>query len=183
MTLLPKARDGLTRRGSGYLRWTMKTDELQQELSEPGAVELLKSGPLVRLAYTGHDGYPRVIPIGFFWSGEEVIVCTTTVAPKVRAIAAHPHVAMTIDTGDTPATARSLLLRGTADVTTVDGVAEEYLAAAAKTLDPADLDGFEQEVRRVYKQMARIAIRPEWARYYDFGAGRLPKTLATVLAG
>src|ERR1700744_5610552 len=106
--------EGLTRTGSRYVRWSMKTDELQRELSEPGAVELLKSGPLVRLAYTGDDGFPRVIPIGFFWSVDDVIVCTTTVAPKVRAIAAHPHVAMTIDTGDPPATARSLLIRGTA---------------------------------------------------------------------
>jgi hypothetical protein len=29
----------------------------------------------------------------------------------------------------------------------------------------------------MYDQMARIAITPHWARYYDFGAGRLPQFL------
>src|ERR1700744_1467170 len=111
--------EGLTRTGSRYVRWSMKTDELQRELSEPGAVELLKSGPLVRLAYTGDDGFPPVIPIGLFWAGGDDIVWPTAGAPRGRAVAAHPHVAMTIDTGDTPATARSLLIRGTAEVTTV----------------------------------------------------------------
>jgi hypothetical protein len=27
-------------------------------------------------------------------------------------------------------------------------------------------------VRGVYDQMARIAVAPLWARYYDFGTGR-----------
>ena len=32
-----------------------------------------------------------------------------------------------------------------------------------------------QEITRMlYKQMARITIEPQWARYYDFGAGRVP---------
>jgi hypothetical protein len=29
-------------------------------------------------------------------------------------------------------------------------------------------------VRSMYRQMARIAITPNWARFYDFGAGRVP---------
>jgi hypothetical protein len=36
---------------------------------------------------------------------------------------------------------------------------------------------FEQNVRAVYDQMARIAITPRRVRYYDFGAGRMPKFL------
>jgi hypothetical protein len=32
----------------------------------------------------------------------------------------------------------------------------------------------------MYEQMVRIAITPEWARYYDFGAGRLPPSLQTL---
>jgi hypothetical protein len=34
---------------------------------------------------------------------------------------------------------------------------------------------FEENVRGMYGQMARIAITPRWVRYYDFGAGRLPR--------
>jgi nitroimidazol reductase NimA-like FMN-containing flavoprotein (pyridoxamine 5'-phosphate oxidase superfamily) len=161
----------------------MKTEEMAQELAAPGARELLNSRPPLRLAYTGHDGYPRAIPIGFLWNGEQIIVCTLPGSPKVRAISAQPHVAITIDTGDTPATARSLLIRGYAEVATVDGVPDEYIAAAGKSLTPSELEGFEQEVRSTYTQMTRIAIRPRWARYYDFGAGRLPQTLATAMNG
>jgi nitroimidazol reductase NimA-like FMN-containing flavoprotein (pyridoxamine 5'-phosphate oxidase superfamily) len=153
----------------------MKTEVLTDELHHPDALELLRSATLLRLAYTGPDGFPRVIPIGFFWTGDAVVVCTATTAPKVRALAAAPHVALTIDTGDTPASARSVLIRGVAELETVDGVPDEYLAASAKAMDASQLPGFEQAVRGIYKQMVRISIRPQWARYYDFGAGRVPK--------
>jgi hypothetical protein len=36
---------------------------------------------------------------------------------------------------------------------------------------------FEQNCREMYDQMARMAITPHWVRYYDFGAGRLPRFL------
>ena len=36
---------------------------------------------------------------------------------------------------------------------------------------------FEENVRGMYDQMARIAITPRWVRYYDFGAGRMPRFL------
>jgi hypothetical protein len=36
---------------------------------------------------------------------------------------------------------------------------------------------FEQQCREMYDQMARIAITPRWVRYYDFGAGRVPRFL------
>lgn len=34
----------------------------------------------------------------------------------------------------------------------------------------------------MYDQMARISIEPVWARFLDFGAGRMPSFL-TELAG
>ncbi len=68
------------------------------ELDHPGARDLLATQSLLRLAYTGPDGFPRVIPIGFHWTGEHIIVCTVPSSPKVRALAARPHVALTIDT-------------------------------------------------------------------------------------
>jgi hypothetical protein len=36
---------------------------------------------------------------------------------------------------------------------------------------------FEKNCREMYDQMARIAIAPDWVRFYDFGAGRMPKFL------
>jgi nitroimidazol reductase NimA-like FMN-containing flavoprotein (pyridoxamine 5'-phosphate oxidase superfamily) len=80
----------------------MNTQELARELGHPGAQELLRSGPPARLAYNGHDGFPRVIPIGFYWNGERIVVCTAPTSPKVRALASRPQVALTIGTGSVP---------------------------------------------------------------------------------
>jgi nitroimidazol reductase NimA-like FMN-containing flavoprotein (pyridoxamine 5'-phosphate oxidase superfamily) len=74
-----------------------------------------------------------VIPIAFYWDGERIVVCTATTSPKVRALLARPDVAITIDVGDTPATAKSLLVRGFAHLETV---ADEYLEAAKKGAGP-----------------------------------------------
>ena len=151
-------------------------DALTRELDHPDAQQLLAAQALARLAYTGPDGFPRVIPVGFLWRNGRIIVCTATIAPKVSALSARPQVALTIDNDDAAAS-KALLVRGVASIDIVDGVPEEYLAATAKGI-PADQHGqFEAQVRSVYKQMARISIEPRWARYYDFTAGRVPEFL------
>jgi len=146
---------------------------LAQELDHPGAQQLLAVQALARLAYTGPDGLPRVIPIGFHWNGERIIVCTVPISPKVRALSASPHVALTIDTDEGTAS-RALMVRGIATIDIVEGVPDEYLAAATKNMDGQQSRQFEEHVRALYRQMARITIEPRWARYYDFGAGRVP---------
>ena len=95
----------------------------------------------------------------------------------MKALAVHPDVALAIDAGNTPGGARSLSVRGRADVDIVDGVVPEYLAAARRTMDVHGAAEFERNVRRMYEQMARIAITPTWVRFYDFGAGRMPHFL------
>ena len=159
----------------------MHTDELANELYQEGAQDLLENGTLLRLAYNGHDGLPRVIPIGFLWNRSEIVICTVVTSPKVRALRSSPDVALTIDVGSTPTEARSLLIRGAATVDIVEGVPPEYLAAAKKSLDAEQAAQFEVEVTGLYDQMARISIVPTWARFYDFGAGRLPSFLRELI--
>ena len=156
----------------------MDTEQVTQELHHPDAQTLLLSSPLTRLAYTGRDGLPRVIPIGFHWNGKAVVVCTAPISPKVAALSARPQVALTIDTDSFPN--KALLIRGLSTMETVDGVPDEYIAAAAKTMDDAQLPEFERQVRSLYKQMSRISITPGWARFYDFGAGRVPAFLTKL---
>jgi len=151
-----------------------------EELEQPSAQELLTHATLTRLAYNGPDGLPRVIPIGFFWNGDEIVICTAVTAPKVRALSDRPDVALTIDVGDTPATAKALSIRGRASVEIVDGVPSEYIAGSSKGLGEEVIAAFERNVREMYDQMARITIKPRWARYYDFGAGRLPRFLSIL---
>ena len=157
----------------------MNNDSAIADLRHPGAQELLRSPDPARLAYNGRDGYPRVIPVGFLWNGADIVVCTAPTAPKVAALTERPNVALTIDTPGPPA--RAVLVRGVASIEIVDGVASEYLAAAAKSTKGEELAAFEAAVRALYKRMARITIAPTWAHYYDFGAGRLPTFLHRLL--
>ena len=158
----------------------MNRQEIAHELGQPVAQELLASAQLLRLAYNGLDGLPRVIPIGFHFNGERIVVCTATTSPKVRALSSRPEVAVTIDVGGTPSEARSLLVRGVATLETVDGVPEEYLAGSRKSLDAEQAEAFKHAVESMYDQMVRISIEPRWARFYDFGAGRLPAFLSKL---
>jgi nitroimidazol reductase NimA-like FMN-containing flavoprotein (pyridoxamine 5'-phosphate oxidase superfamily) len=160
----------------------VQKEEIGDELSSTGAKELLASTSAAHLAYIAKDRTPRVIPVGFFWTGEEFVISTATTAPKVAALSARPEVALAIDSGDTPGGARSLSIRGQARVEIVDGVVEEYLAAARKSMDAEAAAEFEQQCRKMYDQMARIAITPRWVRYYDFGAGRMPRFLQELAA-
>jgi hypothetical protein len=154
---------------------------ITEELEHPGARNLHASATLLRLAYNGSDGFPRVIPIGFYWNGNQIVICTAATAPKVKALSSRPNVAITIDVGDTPAEARALLVRGVARVDIVDGVPDEYLEASKKTLGADQLAEFERQVRSTYDRMARISVEPAWARFFDFGAGRLPSFLMKLV--
>jgi nitroimidazol reductase NimA-like FMN-containing flavoprotein (pyridoxamine 5'-phosphate oxidase superfamily) len=144
----------------------MEQQEVRETLNDPLAQELLRSPIPARLAYTGRDGFPRVIPIGFLWNGTQFILATSTKAPKVRALSAHPNVALTIDTVTFPANV--LMVRGTASIEIVEGVPAEYLEASKKQVPADQWQTFEAQVRQLYKQMAKISITPEWAKLFDF---------------
>jgi hypothetical protein len=156
----------------------MQRAQVRQVLNEPLAQELLHSSIPARVAYTGRDGAPRAIPIAFHWDGERFVVCTPPHAAKVGALRADPRVALTIDSNAFPP--HVLLVRGTAGVEVVDGVPPEYLAASRKIVGEAGFPAFEEQVRGLYAQMARITITPEWAKLLDFET-TLPRAVEQLL--
>ena len=149
-------------------------------LSDPLAQELMQSSIPARLAYVGPDGFPRAIPIGFHWNGADFVLSTVPHAPKVAALKANPKVALTIDTVAFPP--HVLLVRGTAAIDIVDGIPPEYFEASRKSIKPDQWDGFEQQVRALYKQMARIKITPLWAKLLDFET-RFPTPIEKLIRG
>jgi nitroimidazol reductase NimA-like FMN-containing flavoprotein (pyridoxamine 5'-phosphate oxidase superfamily) len=155
----------------------MDWHEIDAELSLTGARELLASTAAAHLAYIGSDGNPRVIPVGYFWTGRVFVIASATTSPKVAALSTRANVALAIDGGSTPEQARALSIRGRATVEIVDGVVKEYLDAARKQMEPGAAAEFERQVKEMYQQQARIAITPEWVRFWDFGAGRMPHFL------
>ncbi len=158
----------------------MNQHEIDTELA--AAREMLDSTTVGHLAYTALEGTPRVVTVGFYWSGREFVISTAETAPKVAALLARPDVALSIDASGTPEQTRALSVRGRVDIRIVDGVVEEYLAAARKSMDAEAFEQFAQNCRTMYDRMARIAITPQWVRYYDFGAGRVPKFLRDLAA-
>ena len=133
-------------------------------LNDPVAKALLGSVNPARLAYTWMDGSPRVVPIWFHWTGEQVVLNTPVKAPKVRALTADPRVAITIDDNEPPW--KVLFVRGRADIEMLDDVAPEYELAATRYYGPEQGPAWVSTVRGM--PTVRIAITPEWVAILDF---------------
>src|SRR5215211_9538089 len=99
-------------------------------LDHPIAQQLLQATIPARVAYVALDGTPRVVPMQFHWTGEEVVLSCWPDDPKAAAVQMHPQVALTIDTAEPPFNA--LQIRGTAAVAVVEGVSPEMVAASVR---------------------------------------------------
>lgn len=153
-------------------------DVLKLLNDDPSARELLASRIPARLGYIAADGTPRVIPVAFHFTGDTFVFGSPVGSPKVEALRRNAAVALTIDDDALPPV--SLLVRGTASVRVVDGVAPEYLAANRRAMPPAAWQEFERQALALYDRMAIIEITPTWARVFDF-TDRVPQALATLI--
>jgi hypothetical protein len=141
-------------------------NEITEVLNRPGSQELL-ARDVARLAYVATDGTPRTIPIAFAWNGTELVMCTSTNAPKLPALRRAPAVALTIDTEVHPPTI--LLIRGSAELDVVEGIPAEYLEMnGSYAMTPEQRVEWEAEVRSLYDGMVRIVVTPTWAKLIDF---------------
>ena len=145
----------------------MRADEVDEVLGKPLSQELLKRD-VARLAFVAPDGTPRVIPIGIFWNGSEIVMSTTKNARKLKALRRNPAVALTIDTEVHPPDV--LLLRGDAELDPTEGIPDEYLQASGSyRMTPEQRQEFEAEIKSQYVDgMVRIVVRPTWAKLIDF---------------
>src|SRR5215218_2432762 len=140
-------------------------------LVHPVAQELLQSRLPARLAYIARDGTPRVVPMQFHWTGEEVVLSCWPDDPKAAALREHPVVALSIDTAEPPF--RVLQIRGTATVSLVDGVSPEMVAASTRYMGREAGQAWVEHAAQLSPQTVRIAIRPTWVDVLDFET-RLP---------
>ena len=153
-------------------------EELATLFTDPVAQRLLASSLPVRLAYTGLDGAPRVIPIGWAWDGSRLFMWTVPRSAKVRALQNDPRVAVTLDTNDFPPNV--LLIRGTAEVEEVEGVPQGYLDAGHKMVGPDQYDDWVAGVQGLYDSMVEIRITPTWAKIHDFET-RIPSAVEKLM--
>lgn len=145
-------------------------------LSDPLAQELLVPSIPARLAYTGPDGTPRVVPIWFQWTGTELVMASLPGAPKVAAMRERSDVALTIDTDAWPY--KALMIRGKARVDRHVGVVPEFAQAARRYLGDKGGDGFLEQYRTWVRDHSwRVAVRPERVTLIDFGAGPVSQNI------
>jgi hypothetical protein len=144
-------------------------------LSHPVAQELLQSRLPARLAYIAPDGTPRVIPMLFHWTGEEIILTAWPDDPKVAALKSRPDVALTIDTTGMPF--HVLSIRGAAEVTIVDGMASECTPMFIRYMGLEHGRAWVERIAGMSDQQARITVRPTWVGVHDFET-RFPHGMA-----
>lgn len=144
-------------------------------LQHPASLHLLESRIPARLAYVWVDGTPRVIPIWFHWNGRELVMATPPKAPKLKALAKNPKVAVTIDDNSFPH--KVLLIRGTAHLEAVDGIVTEYIVAAERYFGSEQGQAWVKKLRGMIHNMVRITITPEWVGLLDFQT-RFPSALS-----
>ena len=145
-------------------------------MTKPEIIETLNSDPIVqkllrapipaRLAYTGLDGAPRVVPVSYLWNGTAFVVASPPTWYKVRSIAVNPRVALTVDTTEFPPLILSA--RGVATIAYDQGLPEEYVEASRRIVGEEKFPAWEAEVRAENRNMALIRIEPTWLKVVDF---------------
>jgi hypothetical protein len=156
----------------------MQRDPIIDLMNDPVAQELVKAPIHARLAYCARDGSPRVIPVGYIWNGEVFAIGSPVNSPKVKALAANPKVALTVDTESFPP--HVLLVRGEAAVEIVDGVPDEFVEASRRFIGEEGMPEWESGIRALYTQMALIRVMPTWAKILDFET-RLPSSVEELI--
>lgn len=147
-------------------------------LNDPVAKEMLQAPFPMRLSYVWTDGTPRVVPIGFHWDGTDLVIGSPPDAPKLKALKANLRVALTIDSNQMPY--HVLLIRGTAHMTTHQGIIPEYRAYCIRYMGTEGGEAWLRQVSQLIQNMVRIAIRPEWVGILDFEK-RLPSAVERAI--
>ncbi len=143
-------------------------------LQHAASRDLLQSTIPARLAYVWTDGTPRVVPIWFHWNGQEFVLGSPSKAPKLKALAKNPKVALTIDDNQFPH--KVLLVRGTARLQAIHGIVPEYALAAERYFGAEQGKAWVTQLASMIQDMARITITPEWVGLLDFQT-RFPSAL------
>jgi CBS domain-containing protein len=147
-------------------------------LKDPVAQQLLQVKGPAHLAYTWRDGTPRVIPMGFHWNGQEIVMASVADAPKTKVLTTGSKVAVSIERDY--AASQILFVRGTIRADTVEGIAPEYATMIRRTMSEQDAAELLKEAALLYRRMTRFFIHPDWVGILDFET-RLPSAVERAM--
>jgi hypothetical protein len=120
-----------------------------------------------------------VVPVWFVWDGSDIVMGTPAPTSKVAALRKNPRVALEIGTDVWPY--KVLSIRGNVTVEVVDGVTPEYTQAALRYFGPKAGQQWSDTVAGMFKQLAKITLRPDWVSVLDFET-RFPQRISQAMA-
>lgn len=139
-------------------------------LNDPIAQQLLNSSIPAHLAYVWTDGTPRVVPIGFTWTGKELVTSSPSNAPKLLALKEGDKVAVTFDSYTPPFMV--LYIRGIVHLCPCEEVVPEWCQAAERMMGKTGAEGFINMVDGMLKAgvigITRLSVEPVWVGILDF---------------
>lgn len=139
-------------------------------LDDPIAQELLFAPIPAHLSYVWTDGSPRVISIGFTWTGSELVTGTPHNAPKMLALKDGDKVAVNIDSYTFPY--HVLYIRGIVHLSPYEGIVPEWSQASQRLMGKEAGQAFEGMVDGMIKagvtKFVRLAVEPTWVGIIDF---------------
>jgi hypothetical protein len=146
---------------------TSTSDTIVETMNTDPYVRQLLQAPIpARLAYIGLDGTPRVVPLSYIWDGAAFVFASDPAWYKVRAIAANPNVALTVDSNDFPPLILSA--RGVASIAYDQGLPDQYVEASRRIVGEEKFPSWEREVRSENRNMCLIRVTPTWLKVVDF---------------
>jgi len=95
-------------------------------------------------------------------------------APKLKALAKNPKVALTIDDNTFPH--KVLLVRGTARLEPMSGIVPEYAWAADRYFGDQQGKAWVAKLASMIRDQVRITVTPQWVGLLDFET-RFPSAL------
>ena len=95
----------------------------------------------IALSTNGHDGFPHSVPIGYFASSGCIFIGCLDQTQKVKNIERNQKISLTLESGETMANIKGVLIKANAEVIRDDDerLAISQLAALQRGVDEADL--------------------------------------------
>lgn len=131
----------------------MTPDEVDAYLDSHGGYAVLST--------IGKDGYPHAVPLGFFRSGEDVVLPVR--GQRKVNIGRNPKVAVTVESGHTMKELKGVVIRGDATLIEEPATVLELWREGARRRGTPD-DQLPTEARR---GMAYVRVRPRKIASWD----------------
>ena len=111
-------------------------------MTESQAWDYIESKPgWIALSTNGHDGFPHTVPLGYFVSDKRIFIGCLDKTQKVKNIERNANISLTLESGQSMANIKGVLIKATARVISDDAerLSISQLAARQRGVNDTDL--------------------------------------------